>query len=56
MARSFRTGGAQNATQFQYDRVHPEELTGVNVCFGAWLYAEHAAEVHTIEVECIAVE
>ena len=38
------------------DRLHPEDLTGVSVCFGAWLYPDHAVEDHTIEVENIAVE
>lgn len=38
------------------DRVRPGELSGVNLCFGAWLYPGHAAEPHTIEVESITVE
>jgi hypothetical protein len=38
------------------DRIHPAELTGVSVCFGAWLYPDHFAEPHQIEVRSIAVE
>jgi len=49
-------GGSPAGRGGPRDRVHPEELTGVNVCFGAWLYPNHAAEVHTIDVEAIAVE
>ena len=33
------------------DRLHPENLVAVSVCFGAWLYPDHVAEPHTIEME-----
>ena len=36
--------------------IHPAELAAVSVCFGAWLYPEHFAEPHTIEIESVAVE
>jgi hypothetical protein len=49
-------GGSPAGRGLAGDRVHPEELSGVNVCFGAWLFPEHAAEAHAIEIECIAVE
>jgi hypothetical protein len=38
------------------DKLHPGELVAVSVCFGAWLYPDHVAEPHTIEIESIAVE
>jgi hypothetical protein len=38
------------------DRLHPREISSVNVCFGAWLYPDHAAEPHTVEIESIEVE
>lgn len=38
------------------DAVRPAEVTGVSVCFGAWLYPEHFAEPHQIEVRSIEME
>ncbi|MHB8972260.1 MAG: cellulase family glycosylhydrolase [Pirellulaceae bacterium] len=38
------------------DTFQPAELVAVSACFGAWLYPEHFAEPHTIEIECIVVE
>lgn len=38
------------------DRLRPDNLAAVNVCFGAWLYPGHAAEPHTIEIERITIE
>jgi hypothetical protein len=38
------------------DVLHPADLVAVSVCFGAWLYPEHFAEPHTVEVESVAVE
>ena len=38
------------------DRIRPAELTGVSVCFGAWLYPNHFAEPHQFEVRSIALE
>ena len=38
------------------DVLHPADLVAVSVCFGAWLYPEHFAEPHTIEIESVAVE
>ena len=38
------------------DRIRPQEIAGVSVCFGAWLYPAHAAEPHTVEIEAIEVE
>jgi hypothetical protein len=38
------------------DRLRPQEIAGVSVCFGAWLYPDHAAEPHTVEIEAIEAE
>ena len=38
------------------DHVRPGEITGISVCFGAWLYPDHAGEPHTLELESITVE
>jgi len=38
------------------DRLRPSEVSGLSVCFGAWLYPGHAAEPHTIEIESIEIE
>jgi hypothetical protein len=38
------------------DRIRPAEVTGVSVCFGAWLYPNHFAEPHQIEVRSIALQ
>ena len=38
------------------DKLHTSDLVGVSICFGAWLYPDHIAEPHTIEIEYIAVE
>ena len=40
----------------QGDTFHPADLVAVSACFGAWLYPDHFAEPHTIEIESIAVE
>jgi hypothetical protein len=49
-------GGTPPGRGGQGDRVRPQELAGVSVCFGAWLYPGHTAEPHTVEVEGITVE
>ena len=38
------------------DRLRPQEMAGVSVCFGAWLYPNHTEEPHTIEIESLTVE
>ncbi|MHB0958343.1 MAG: alpha/beta hydrolase fold domain-containing protein [Pirellulaceae bacterium] len=38
------------------DHVRVDALAAVSVCFGAWLFPEHAAQPHTVEVARIAVE
>ena len=38
------------------DRIKPGEISGVNVCFGAWLYPGHVDEPHSIELENMTVE
>jgi len=38
------------------DRLRPQDLSGVNVCFGAWLYPGRAAAPHGVEIEHITVE
>lgn len=38
------------------DHLQPAEVTGVNLCFGAWLYDGHAAEPHTLEIESVSLE
>ncbi|MCX6901279.1 MAG: cellulase family glycosylhydrolase [Verrucomicrobia bacterium] len=38
------------------DRLHPENLAAVNVCFGAWLYGQTAGARHTVEIESVTVE
>lgn len=35
------------------DHFLPEHINAVNLCFGAWLYGEHANEPHGIEIERI---
>jgi len=35
------------------DALRPAALSAVNLCFGAWLYPDHAAGPHAIEVERI---
>jgi hypothetical protein len=37
------------------DRLRVEDVAAVNVCFGSWLYPDHFAEPHTIEIERIAL-
>ncbi len=37
------------------DQVRPENIVAVNVCFGAWLFPNHAAKPHAIEIEHIAL-
>ncbi len=36
-------------------QVRPENIVAVNVCFGAWLFPNHAAKPHVIEIEHIAL-
>jgi hypothetical protein len=38
------------------DRFQPQEVSAVNVCFGAWLYPDATAQPHTIEIERITLE
>ncbi len=38
------------------DRVRPEDVRQVNVCFGAWLYGEHASSPHEVDLQDIALE
>lgn len=38
------------------DRLQPGNISGVSVCFGAWLYPQHVQEPHTIEIESISLE
>jgi hypothetical protein len=38
------------------DHVRVGDLAAVSVCFGAWLYPDHAAQPHTIEVARVSVE
>jgi len=38
------------------DRLRPENIAAVNVCFGAWLFPSREKERHAIEIEEIAVE
>jgi hypothetical protein len=37
------------------DHVRPDNLAAVNVGFGAWLYPDHPAESHTVDLESIAL-
>ena len=38
------------------DMLNLQDLTSLNICFGAWLYGEHAGEQHGFEIQDIAVE
>ncbi|MCS7263404.1 MAG: glycoside hydrolase family 5 protein [Armatimonadetes bacterium] len=38
------------------DRLRPENISAVNVCFGAWLFPNCEKEKHVIEIEEIALE
>ena len=38
------------------DRLRPADIAVMTVCFGAWLFPQHAAERHAVEIESIAVE
>ena len=38
------------------DKLQLRDLAGINVCFGTWLYPDHTAEPHTIEIESIEIE
>jgi hypothetical protein len=49
-------GGSPAGRGGPNDRLRPREISGINVCFGAWLYPAHAAEPHTIELEAIEIE
>jgi hypothetical protein len=37
------------------DRLRPENVAAVNICFGAWLFPQHASEQHIVEIEEIAL-
>ena len=37
------------------DRVRPERVVAVNLCFGAWLYPGHEAEPHTVEIATVGL-
>ncbi len=39
----------------QADRLHPENLAAVNLCFGAWLFPNHASNPHGIEIDNICL-
>ena len=49
-------GGSTAQRGGKDDHLRPQEIAGVSVCFGAWLYPNHADEPHTIEIESVAVE
>ncbi|MBN2307635.1 MAG: cellulase family glycosylhydrolase [Candidatus Hydrogenedentes bacterium] len=38
------------------DRLDPANLAAVNVCFGAWLYREHAGQRHVVTIERILLD
>jgi hypothetical protein len=38
------------------DRIRPERIAGINLCFGAWLYGENHGSPHAIEVGEITLE
>jgi hypothetical protein len=38
------------------DHMRPERLAAVSLCFGAWLYPEHRAETHVIDIESVRLE
>jgi hypothetical protein len=38
------------------DHLRPEDVAAANVCFGAWLYPEHAEEPHTVEIGAVKLE
>ena len=38
------------------DAMQVDQLTGINLCFGSWLYGENAGQAHAFEVQNIAVE
>jgi len=37
------------------DRFNPENVAAVHICFGAWLFPQHASEQHIVEIEEIAL-
>lgn len=38
------------------DRLRPEKLDSVNICFGAWLYGDdHRAEKHVVDIELVGL-
>jgi hypothetical protein len=53
--RFYKHWGNHPADRAASDRIRPEALSAVNVCFGAWLYPAHAAQRHTVEIEQIVV-
>ena len=40
----------------QGDHFHSEQVSAVNVCFGAWLYGDRANQPHGIELESITLD
>lgn len=38
------------------DRLHPENIQDINLCFGAWLYGENRTQPHAFEVQEISLE
>ena len=40
---------------FEGDHIRPENLAGINVCFGTWLYPGNADKPHAIEIEEISL-
>ncbi|MBC7288715.1 MAG: hypothetical protein H5T86_11895 [Armatimonadetes bacterium] len=37
------------------DCLRPENLSAVNICFGAWLFPDHREELHAVEIEAIGL-
>ena len=37
------------------DCLHPERVTSVNICFGAWLYGADHAKPHAIDIQDVAL-
>jgi len=37
------------------DQFRPENVAAISVCFGAWLFPQHASEQHIVEIEEIAL-
>jgi hypothetical protein len=49
-------GGVAASRGREGDRLRTADVAALNVCFGTWLYPDHAAEPHTIEIESILLE